>query len=188
MNPIFVRKHPRVEKFYQKCSDIEHAYNPITIYKDNYQPALEVAYPDIFGFLNGHIKPLQPDILVINQGHWPCPSIRSEPGLTMFTSAIQNATPSGGIALWKSTTAKGLKADSFANSTEFMRALQNGVDSTEFKRTLQNRGIHVFDAWEIRRHLSLRPEAYWDQLHFNPFVYRELNIALLNYLQNSLAK
>jgi hypothetical protein len=170
MHPISVRKAPRIDEFYQKCADPLRSPDARTFYEKNYKPVDEFTYEDIVKFMTGHLVHVQPDFLVVNQGHWQFPFIRSDPGLSIFVNATLYAVRRpGAMAIWKTTTAKQYNP-------------KERIDLPDFLQAIKRRGMYVFDAWNITQALSMKPDAFYDAFHFEPFVYRELNIAMLNFL------
>jgi hypothetical protein len=123
---------------------------------------------DICIFLQEIISPLTPDVLILNQGHWRDNlGMLHSVGAVPLARAMTSATQPQGLALWKTTTSRREKETDF-------------LDPVSFLSTLTTAGLRIFDAGDLTQ--DLPEEAYWDGLHFYPFVYRELNIALMSMM------
>jgi hypothetical protein len=127
-------------------------------------------YSSITDFLQGHVALLQPDILILNQGIWRS-NVRSTPEtFAALLKAAKSAVKPGGRVIWKTTTAP-----------------RSGValDDESFIQMVSGNGIDIFDAFALTAattDASARHAAFWDEYHYHPIVYRELNIALLDML------
>lgn len=109
----------------------------------------------------------KPTFVVLNQGFWPHPQWRYNHAAIRKTMTIaKDIVKEGGSVIWKSTTTpRNVKID-YDESDKVIDAVRSV-------------GVHVFDAAAYTRDISLYNQSYWDGLHFNSFVYRELNKALL---------
>eukprot|EP00667_Euglena_gracilis_P010952 EG_transcript_11168 len=135
------------------------------------------SYPDLPTFIDAVLRPMRPRVLVLNYGLWrgltesfhkAKASILAKHNLGRLIAAARAAAP---VVVWKTTTASHSQAP----------------DDPHLLETLRRNGVLLFDAHNLTRALlPLKTAAMWDASHFEPFVYRELNIALLEFLQDVL--
>jgi len=172
--PIMLQKIPSVKTFSESCGNIEFSQKQ----QSNYSPESDFIFDDIIDFLSTIIRPLQPDYLIINQGHWHHPKIRSNS--TYFREFISLAKSSAKKFIWKTTTARCF------NSPD------DGVDGKSFINQLNEENVNIFDAFRISLGIAVYHNNsitdQWtclqDRHHYRQFVYRELNKKLVDYLIN----
>lgn len=174
--PLMLRKLPDEKTFMESCGNIEFSQQQLM----NYSPESDYIFNDITDFLKTIIHPLQPDFLIMNQGHWQHPQIRSN--FTYFHDFINTAKSSAKKFIWKTTTARCFdKPD-------------DGIDGKSFIERLNAENVNIFDAFGISlgaavHHNHSMPSDQWtclyDRHHYHQFVYRELNKKLIDYLINS---
>eukprot|EP01035_Chromulina_nebulosa_P022448 gene22448-29067_t len=138
-------------------------------------------YFDHTEFIREKIAPLNADVLIINFGHLGL--LFSKKTVDDFErSFFETARSSATHLIWKSTTARCDQA--------------GAVDPAWFLKSLESDGITIFDAYAITEHVgrknfedeTARNTICWDNLHFNSFVYREINKEFLLLLENILTK
>ena len=135
--------------------------------------SLNASFTSTFGninlFLTEFIKPLVPDYVIINQGFWEYPSIHnSTSGLQDFVAALKASSRK---AIWKTTTAT------------HQCGGETAPENSTFLTFLKSSGIDVYDAFSFTKGVSIKSDAYFDGVHFQPFVYRELNKRLLEMIK-----
>lgn len=126
---------------------------------------------------------LQPDVLIINNGHWyfnpqHIPPLATIDALAeVLRTAIAKRT--GSLrplrAIWVTTTATRDPRSNVSRSAQY--ALESALVAA---------GAEVFDAYDLTRGLTASDElvrsAFYDDLHFGPAVYAEMDAALLEHL------
>lgn len=117
----------------------------------------------VYDFIDREVKPMTPDLIMINHGFWGGP--RDLEGMSLIARAMLNAAPR---AVWKTTTSSKKRSKH---------------ESEGFLKMVQGLGMTVFDAFSITHGISSINESFEDSLHYHPFVYRELNIMFLDYLK-----
>lgn len=127
---------------------------------------------DIFTFLDNHVQPMRPDVLLVNQGIWKYPLLREE---RIFERFLMQMKAVAKHAIWKTTTP-------LYHHSHFSH---QSMDTDELMGRIRASGVQVFDAFNITVGMVEQP-AYWDKMHFLPFMYTELNIALLQQLHEML--
>lgn len=125
---------------------------------------------DIFTLLNEYIQPMSPDVLIVNQGLWAHPTLREKHTFNHLLTTMKNASQH---AIWKTTTPK------------YRQNLHLPIDSTGFVDQIRASGVSIFDTFGLTASMS-QLRVYWDLKHFLPFMYTELNIALLQQLHEML--
>ena len=121
----------------------------------------QLSLPTAFNLI---VAPLQPDLIVLNSGLWSTSNEWSEIELRRVFANGKAALRRGGSALWKTTTQK----RDYNMTTRDEKATVAALEA----------GWGILDAYALTKNLP--PEAYWDTLHFNAYVYRELNMVMLN--------
>lgn len=159
---------PKTSDFSKLCSDWHTYFDSLA----NYAPHSSFSY-NILDFLNVEVRDLQPDYLIINQGFWPFPRLRDTSDTSYLRQFVSLAKSVAKRVIWKTTTARcGI------NDT--------GVDNPWMVATLKNLGVEIFDAFmfthEVAKLNGDKFHVCWDALHFMPFVYRELNKMLLDFI------
>lgn len=134
----------------------------------DYRPIIEGEY-DISVFISDVVGKLSPSAIVINQGFWLVHSRNSL--ISRVLNASRSAVGTGGQLFWKTTTATRDAPGTPHDNDEFLSRL-----------LLDRSRPEIFDAYNLTAGLNGTASAYWDQVHFNPFVYRELNRALIDRL------
>lgn len=130
-------------------------------------------YNDVLDFLRAVIQPLRPDFLIMNQGHWKLESLRSNN--SYMSEFVSLAKKSSKHFVWKTTTARCFGTP------------DDGVDGPKFLADLNRNHVAIFDAFHISlgaaiHHSIEKPVCTYDKHHYMPFVYRELNKKLFEYL------
>ena len=117
------------------------------------------------------VSRLKPDYIVLNSGLWQSTNGWSTQVISQVIKKINDVLkPKNGTAIWKTTT-----------QSRSMDISPN--HDSKIKTMAAQAGWKIFDAWALTRALPLlKPSVYWDNLHFLPFVYNELNTALLHNL------
>ena len=134
----------------------------------NYEPTAQMSTSDIVNFLTTVVKPLDTDLLILNQGFWEYPTFRN-PNIAM-TAFNTIATVSKRV-IWKTTTAR---CD---------REVFTPIDDQTFLKMIELNGrIELFDAYNITKFYASNTENCWDGKHFFSHVYTKLNIALFEQL------
>eukprot|EP00667_Euglena_gracilis_P011033 EG_transcript_11251 len=125
-------------------------------------------------FVRDVLGPEGHDVLIFNYGIWKVlvnatTPVLSEANLDWLAEVAHDAAPA---VVWKTTNA----------------VHEHGrFDDDALLAGLQRRGFQIFDIYNLTLGvLPLKKAAMWDNFHFLPFVYRELNIALLEYLRDLL--
>ena len=124
------------------------------------------SFNHIFDFLNEVLVPWQPDIVLINCGFWPCHELKHGHELKKF---IQILLSSGKNIIWKSTTPRW--------GGPLVRH-----EEIEMHPILEKNGIHVFNTYDVLKSIVLYNSSYMDDVHFAPFVHRELNKGLIDLI------
>jgi hypothetical protein len=142
----------------------------LSIESFRFAPTYVAIYHNISHFLLDEVAKRQPDVIVINQGIWRSKLRTSYKEFETVLRSAKLAVKPGGRVVWKRTT-----------------AVRDGeqIDDDKFVEFLRQSSIDVFDAYTVTAALtqpSVCQSAFWDRLHFEPFVYRELNLALLDML------
>jgi hypothetical protein len=137
-----------------------------------FEPTYTNMYPNVSALLHGHVAVLQPDILILNQGIWRS-NVRSTPEtLSAFLRAAKLSVKPGGRVIWKTTTAP-------------RSGVAHRVDDESFIQMVRGNDVEIFDAFALTvatTDAPVRDAAFWDEFHYHPMVYRELNTALLDML------
>ncbi len=166
--------HRNTTNFREVCSNPELFTEMVKSYSQGNDTVYEIVE-----FLNTIISNSYPDILIINQGFWSFPSL--DGNLTFQNIFISTIKRIAGQAIWKTTTAPCYPGSTTVKGETFLSNLRMG-------------GIRIFDAYSYTREVvALNNETTrnvcWDGLHFQPFVYRELNKRLLSFiLQNDTTR
>lgn len=115
------------------------------------------------------VKPLQPNVLIMNAGlhrttsDWPDHFWHS-----VASSAAEAVKDTNGVAFWRTTTA--------SNSSRIHRWYDYKALAT-----IPQYGVQILDYYAVTEQLGKNVEnAYWDQWHFNDMVYGQLNNFVLN--------
>mmetsp|Transcript_14446 Transcript_14446/g.21449 ORF Transcript_14446/g.21449 Transcript_14446/m.21449 type:complete len:361 (+) Transcript_14446:45-1127(+) len=170
--------HPDILKLAQSRDSFEIALticHPGTC--DPRDPTFVKTNPN--AFIKNVIADLNPHFVVMNCGHWK--RCGSQLEIKQTVAAAVNILEKLGLSsknfIWKSTT----------------HALRQ-PNSHEYLNVIHDSGAQVMPAYNITYEyfmlskdlqLELPFTAYTDNLHFREFVYRELNIFMLNMLANS---
>ena len=115
---------------------------------------------------------MRPAVVVVQWGHWhvqhaPFPQQLYE---DVMRAAAEAVAPAGGRAFWQTHTPR---SDAAAR-LPFHAPMAAAAAAA---------GLEVFDAFQLAAPLrTLRPNPYWDALHFYSYVYAELNNVFLNLL------
>lgn len=113
------------------------------------------------------VQPLAPTWLFLNQGLWIPPTKRTDKWFQDLFSTGRKALP-GTMLFWKTTTR--------TNSTK-------QVDDSRAVKWAVASGWRIFDVGTLTAPATkLEKFPGWDPKHFHAFVYRELNIFLLNLI------
>lgn len=129
-------------------------------------------YKNILDFLNNFIVHLHPSILVFNQGFWlkDLPLITEGDGLLAFINAMKSSCD---LPIWKTTT-----------STLSMN-WNYEIYFPYFISNLTANGIEIFDAYAITEKYRNHSHLYFDQVHFHPVAYKDLNMKfILQFYKN----
>ena len=163
--PIQGNRPPQRNDFIELCSTWEKQLRPFI----SYDSTQSYKYDDYIEFFLKIINPLKPDILVINQGFWTYPELHdvNSPLLDRFINATNSIAA---VRIWKTTTAS-QGSDSCRDEPEFLEKLKFG-------------NFTIFDSYNFTKGLTHNDSAYWDWLHYNSFVYRELNIKFIDLIKN----
>lgn len=116
----------------------------------------------IYDFITAEVKPMHPDLIMINHGFWSGPNVQ---GMSSISKSMLDAAPR---AVWKTTTSS---------------MKRNRHENDDFLKMVQELGMSVFDAYSITYGISFVNASFIDPMHYLPFVYRELNIIYLDYLK-----
>eukprot|EP00981_Chlorochromonas_danica_P013774 scaffold6852_cov215-Ochromonas_danica.AAC.11 len=157
---LLSRDLPTTKEFSANCMGETHLLS--------FNPEANQSYVDAHDFITHKLVPFQPDYLIFNHGFWS-PHLVAQPSyLPRLQELVSKATK---CAIWKATT------------TELNRGAQ--VEDDEFRQRLSSSGFLLFDTFALTKHLVNTKEAYFDRYHFvHLSIYRELNIALLQFLQD----
>jgi hypothetical protein len=171
-HPIRMNQPPTKEKLQLHCSEWKQTFDTMA----TYSPDSTDTFPNYILFVKQIIGggTTTPDILVINQGYWSFPALRS-PYDQYFNAFFQQTQKSSKRVIWKSTTSHCAKQGSDGSFIGIR-------ESDKFLSALNSLGIEIFDAYKITREVAVLNQnnsVCWDDKHFEPFVYRELNKALL---------
>lgn len=159
---------PKPKYFQDYCRYLTTSYmkgEPVAA--TDYTP--QWTYPDINSFLEEVVKPSQVDMLIVNFGHWEGALnhhdvFKTEEKVIKFCELATSMVPE---VIWKVTTAKQKSPP---------------VDDERFFSYLARYPtIKLFNAYKYTVEVAY-PVSMWDSLHYYSFVYRELNIALLEQL------
>ena len=160
---------PNTSNFAALCSSAESLHDMLT----SYNSGSETAY-NIVDFLDVVIRNKRPDAVIINQGLWEFPALRNnDTYIQSFVASLKNSATE---IIWKTTTARCFE---FYGNTR--------TDDDVFLEKLRRHGIVVFDAYKLTREVAAvnnqtAHNVCWDEMHFQPFVYREINKKLLKFL------
>lgn len=166
--PIYLgRNLPTISEFHDVCTNREKSIQ--LLLDDHNNPTVLRQYTSTADFISKEITSLQPDVLILNQGNHAGSMFRTESNLR---GVIEVMKSSARHAVWKTSTAQ-------------KGGIQ--VDSDAFVDGLVANGLTIFDAFSLTHTISLVPAVFWDGKHFLPFVYRELNLGLLDFLQGLLS-
>lgn len=111
-------------------------------------------------FFDEVIRPQNPDVVVVNQGHWQgFKEFRaSNAVLKDFAAIVRRSSKK---AVWKTTTAS--------------RSSSEPIDSPTFLQQISDAHLHIFDAYALTANLSKDSRSFVDNVHFMPFVYSIVN-------------
>ena len=175
---IYGSNFPTSANFSELCMDFNIAQEFPRIH-DEAATSHDWYHYDHTDFIQNRIAPLNADVLIINFGHLG--QIYTKKTVDDFEkSFFETARKSARHLIWKSTTA---------------RCDRHGaLDPGGFLNSLESDGVTIFDAYAITEHVArknfedpiARNKVCWDNLHFNSFVYRELNKEFLLLLENIL--
>eukprot|EP00667_Euglena_gracilis_P010903 EG_transcript_11112 len=163
---------PSAADFVQYCADFPetataHLHPP---------PAPRHLFPSVQAFIRDVLRGEGHDMLVFNYGLWrvavrnATPPTLAEANLDRLAEVARAAAPT---VVWKTTTAN---------------QRWNPIDDAALLEGLSRRGFEVWDAYNLTLGVLHFKEAMWDGFHFEPFVYRELNIAFLEFLRAALRR
>eukprot|EP00981_Chlorochromonas_danica_P005016 scaffold1001_cov188-Ochromonas_danica.AAC.5 len=158
-NPILLsRDFPTLREFSANCMGQPNLLS--------FNPEANQSYADAHDFITHKLVPFQPDYLIFNHGFWSHHLVSQSSYLPRLQAAVSKATK---YAIWKATT------------TELNRGAQ--LEDEGFRKQLSSLGFLLFDTFALTKHLNNTKEAYFDHYHFGHLsIYRELNIALLQFL------
>lgn len=170
--PIMLNPVPKPNDFKKLCREIPSKQEMMLAYN----PESEFVYSEITDFINDIIKPMMPDVLILNQGFWKNNKFRSNE--TYFHHVMTAAKSASKRFIWKTSTSRCFDAP------------DDGVDGGSFRTRLIEAKVEVFDAFRITHFIANRHnksnEAQWtclfDKHHFQPFVYREINKKFVDLL------
>lgn len=166
-----LNRPPSWTTFLQLCLDFKAKEDTML----NFNPSSQFVFNDISAFFTNIIKPMYPDFFILNQGMWTYKEFRSN--VSHFNEIMQSAKESSPRFIWKTSTPKCYSPDT-------------DLDGGSFRTWLQDAKVEVFDAFRITRNIAKAHRdgdktCLGDLLHFQPFVYRELNKKLIDFLVNS---
>jgi hypothetical protein len=166
MRPIHTLPAPTVANFSLRCSSADEFQRPFR----EYAPTATSSEANITRFINEIVRPLKPDIFVINQGFWSFDALRTPSAMADLYAASRSASRR---PIWKTTTAP--------------RRPRGAVDSSSFVQMVTETGFEIFDAYNVTAPFSDQAEFYWDMLHFHNNIYSHLNSAFSRQLCRNAA-
>ena len=113
------------------------------------------------------VTPFRPDLLVLNGGAWGSSNEWDETDFQKVFSTGKAALRRGGAAFWKTTSRMKVESSGRGRSWD-EKAVRAAVEA----------GWGIYDTYGLTAKLD--PESYWDDYHFHAYVYRELNLVMLN--------
>jgi hypothetical protein len=155
--------HPTRHDFRENCMNKQAFVDRITAPSARPDRA---SYKFVQDFINTELSNIQPAFLFLNQGLWPEFKIRESASFTAIAQAMKNVSKH---PFWKRTTAT---------------QDHENKDDRNFLTMVANLGLLQYNSFALTEEISYTEQAYWDNGHFYPFVYREMNIALLQQLKN----
>jgi hypothetical protein len=112
---------------------------------------------------------IRPNVLVMNSGLWGSTQKWPE---NLLRRTLSLAKKHADVVIWKTTTQNrdgGITNDYDKPAIEIVKSLN----------------LHLMDAWALTDNLhSLNYDSYWDTLHFEEHVYRELNLYLIRMIES----
>lgn len=157
--------------FNQTCS---WCRNPsLFLEKKQYErPVFKQFGTDIKVFISDQLSNMQADVIIINQGIWGREDypLRKPAALNRLYEELRKSVRPGGKVVWK-TTSPGLAQ----NASQIF-------DKEDFLLNVTKAGFEIFDMYRLTADLRTESNAYWDTWHFQPFVYKYVNIQLMQYL------
>jgi hypothetical protein len=166
--PMLANDRPAAWDFVQLCSNLSRIRAEYEVFE---QTAKHNFGNNITEFIRRFVGPQNPDILVVNQGIWEFPELRTNRSfLNDFVSSLQESAKR---VIWKVTTA----------ACDPAKAV---IDDDAFLGVLRSRNVELYDTFKYSKDVAFRAKEVggicWDKLHYEPFVYRELNIKLIDQL------
>ena len=156
----------------RQCKSISELHSQHSKYIPN---TLKV-FNNIFDFLTQMIQPNKPDFLIFNSGFHTREIQNNDEFRDKFIRLAKNSSHH---FIWKTTTAT---CD---------RDYSNPVDSPRFINHLKVSNVTIYDTYKYTKEVAAvaasgHGQICWDGnvMHFNYFVYRELNKILLHTLSN----
>jgi len=123
------------------------------------------------------LGPLHPDFLFINQGYWSDDQLRNNHTYTkLFVATTKKVSKR---AVWKTSTATRGGADQ--------------MDPSDFLDKLREEKMEIFDVYSLTAGIATENKyfplniTFWDDKHFYPFVYREINKQLVHFINSNKA-
>jgi hypothetical protein len=156
--PLKIYKVPTKEDILQRCASWEGLYNSFA----NYAPLSTSTWRNISEFIVNIVAPMQPDILVFNQGIWAYDELRLPENIAALSRACFRAAKR---VIWRTTTAR--------------QNVVSPIDDDQFVALLKKNHFEIFDAYALTKKYSGKPEHYFDHLHFQNSVYSEMMPALV---------
>lgn len=175
-NPIKLNPFPSLDLMNKRCQNYEN-FDKVNTHGDNY-----TMEHDLLTLLDVVIKPLDVDILIVNQGFWERFNGFQRHVLKSIDPYAIEIMNSSKRSIWKTTTPN---------------QKNEKIDSDIFLDYLQSFGIEIFETFEfisdIKNQLKasigtdrMKSQVYWDGVHFLPWIYTLLNQKLLDQLFPSL--
>eukprot|EP01031_Cornospumella_fuschlensis_P033701 gene33701-40773_t len=172
---FFRAEHPTRKELLNNCLSSSASLDALKFILEPHEAHRLYTPENIAQFIEVEVKAMNPDAVFFNQGLWPSDSFRNASSMMRLATAMRKATP---LPFWKATTQYVTKNSSIV------------VDSEAFLQSIQSYGLGLYDTNAISANLFeiFGEKVFFDKArHFIPFVYREANIVLLEFLKISFS-
>jgi hypothetical protein len=167
-SPLKMNPPPTLSDMRLRCADVDFFTKT-----QAYDTSFVHSFDNIAQFLESIVRPIQADLMAINQGFWTYHALNrsSDTEVEQFVKVIKSASKR---SLWKTST------------PHRWYKYRKQLDSDEFISKLKTFGLEIFDAYSLLLNHVVskysRKTVYADFVHFYPEVYSLLNKLLLSLL------